>query len=138
MRYIPAAVMTLLAAALSALGGALQGNDGPGTQPGITLTHISAAVVVGAVIVAVIAWTTRGPRQAEAKYVYVTATDGHIVIPVVGPYDTEQAAYGDLASIREQFDPEGLYAWTVQATTEADAVVGGVANDHFQLARNDS
>ncbi|MGJ6127110.1 hypothetical protein QN239_31485 [Mycolicibacterium sp. Y3] len=133
MRYIPAAALTLLAATLAALGGALQSADGPGTLPGIALTRVAAAVVIGAVAVAVITRLTRDPGQATAKYAYVTATDGHIVIPVVGPYENEKAAYGDLASVRAQFDPEGGYAWTVQTTTDADAVVDGVGNEHFKL-----
>jgi hypothetical protein len=133
MRYIPAAALTLLAATLAALGGALQGSDGPGTRPGITLTHVAAAVVVGAVVVALITRLTRDPGPDMAEYVYVTATDGRTVIPVVGPYGDERAAYDDLAPIRERFDPEGAYAWTVQATTDANAAVDGVANEHFNL-----
>lgn len=132
MRYLPAAALTLLAAILATIGGALQGANGPGTQPGITLTHLAAAVVVAAAIAAVIGWLTREPRPADDKYAYVTATDGQTVIPVVGPYETEWAAYDELPSAKQQFDPDGRYAWTVQTTSDPSAVVEGVANTHFK------
>jgi hypothetical protein len=131
MEYAPAAALALLAAVVAAIGGALQGANGPGSQPGITLTHFAGAIVVCALIAAVIGWLARD-REIDVP-AYVTVTDGHAVIPMIGPYETERAAYGDLPQIRAQFDPDGRYAWTVE-TVAADATVVGVANEYFKLA----
>jgi CDP-diglyceride synthetase len=133
MKYAPAAALALLAAVVAAIGGALQGVNGPGSQPGITLSHFAGGIVVCALIAAVIGWLARD-REIDAPVpAYVTVTDGNAVIPMIGPYETERAAYGDLPQIRAQFDPDGRYAWTVEIVA-ADATVVGVANEYFKLA----
>lgn len=132
MKYTPAVALTLIAALVAAIGGALQGATGPGTQPGVTLTHFAAGMGVLALFAAVIAGLARDDETAPAAHVYVTATDGEAIIPVVGPYASEVAAYADLPDIRAQFDPHGRYEWMVQ-TADTDTAVTGVANDHFKL-----
>lgn len=132
MKYTPAVALALIAAMVAAIGGALQGAAGPGTQPGVTLTHLAAGVGVFALLAAVVAWFARDDETALVAHAYVTATDGQAVIPVVGPYASEDAAYADLPDIRAQFDPHGHYEWTVQ-TADTDTAVTGVANDHFKL-----
>jgi hypothetical protein len=132
MKYAPVAALALLAAVVAAIGSALQRANGPGSQPGITLSHVAGGIIVCALIAAVIGWLAYG-REIDAPVpAYVTATDGHVVIPMIGPYDTERAAYGDLPQIRAQFDPDDRYAWTVE--TAADATVVGVANEYFKPA----
>jgi hypothetical protein len=133
MKYAPAAALALLAAIVAAIGSALQRANGPGSQPGITLSHVAGGIIVCALIAAVIGWLAHG-REIDAPVpAYVTATDGNVVIPMIGPYDTERAAYGDLPQIRAQFDPDGRYVWTVE-TAAADATVVGVANEYFKPA----
>ncbi|BCI84645.1 hypothetical protein MTY66_62700 (plasmid) [Mycolicibacterium sp. TY66] len=128
MKYAPAAALTLLAAVIAVIGGVLQNASGAGSQPGITLTHIGGA----AAICALIAAFAGSHAEPDPKPVYVTATDGHAVIPVIGPYTTERAAYHDLGNIRAQFDPEGRYAWTVQ-TAAHETTVAGAANEFFKV-----
>lgn len=132
MKYTPAVALALIAAVVAAIGGALQAATGPGSQPGVTLTHLAAGIGAFALFAAVIAWLARDYGTVPAVHVYVTATDGQTVIPVVGPYASEDAAYIDLPDIRAQFDPHRRYEWTV-TTAATDTAVTGVANDHFKL-----
>lgn len=132
MKYAPAAALALLAAVIAVIGGALQNASGAGSQPGITLTHIGGAGAICALIAAIIAALTGNHAEPAPKSVYVTATDGHAVIPVIGPYATERAAYDDLGDIRAQFDPEGRYAWTVE-TAAHETTVAGAANEFFKV-----
>lgn len=133
MKYAPAAALALLAAVIAVIGGVLQNASGAGSQPGITFTHIGGAGAVCALIAAILAALNGNDAERDPKSVYVTATDGHAVIPVIGPYATERAAYDDLGNIRAQFDPEGRYAWTVQPASH-ETTVAGVANEFFKLA----
>lgn len=132
MKYAPAAALALLAAVIAVIGGVLQNASGAGSQPGITLTHIGGAAAICALIAAIIAAFAGSHAEPDPKSVYVTATDGHAVIPVIGPYATERAAYHDLGNIRAQFDPEGRYAWTVQ-TAAHETTVAGAANEFFKV-----
>ncbi|MEE3755268.1 hypothetical protein [Mycobacterium intracellulare] len=137
MKYTPAAVLALLGAVIATIGGALQAASGAGSQPGITFTHAGGVGAACALIAVILAALTGSHPEPDAKSVYVTATDGHAVIPVIGPYETERDAYADLPHIRAQFDPEGRYAWTVQIAPD-ETTVAGVANEFFNLTRHRS
>ena len=126
-----------LALLLVFLGGACQRADGPGSQPGLALVHIGSLAGAATIVAAFIAWlATERPAPADptppphdqlSPKVFIVANDGHITIPVVGPYDTEPQAQADLNSVREQFDPHQRYAWAV-ATTYDDHCWTGCAS----------
>lgn len=112
----------LLAAAPGIAGGSLQRSHGAGSEPGLTLTHVSAALLVFAVAASA-AWLIARRTGCRAL---ITATDGLTTFPIAGPYATAREARIDLPRVREQFDPAGRYRWDV-ATTSDETVVG-VAN----------
>lgn len=135
MRYLSAVMLTLLAASAGCIGGVLQGFAGPGSQPGLAITHLAAAIFVLALIVAVTGWLAgdHSHRQHPSEKAYITATDGRTVIPMLGPYETESAAFDALPHAKAQFDADDCYAWTVQ-TAPSDTTLIGLGNEHFTPA----
>ncbi|MEN4397364.1 hypothetical protein [Mycolicibacterium conceptionense] len=133
MRYLPAVLLAVLAAGAGCIGGTLQTFGGPGTQPGLAITHLAAVIFVCALSAAVIGWLAGNHRDRPQPSLkaYVTATDGRTVIPMLGPYDNETVAFDVLPHAQAQFDPEGRYEWTVR-TAEADTTPAGVGNEHFR------
>ncbi|MBU8820850.1 hypothetical protein KL864_33845 [Mycolicibacterium goodii] len=130
MKYLPAVMFSVLAALVGCIGGALQRSAGPGSQPGLVLTHIAAAIVMCAVIAAVFAWLSTDHSDTSAQKAYITASDGRTVIPMVGPYATESDAFADLPLAKAQFDAQSRFEWAVQIVAEETTLVG-VGNDHF-------
>ncbi|OBF76130.1 MULTISPECIES: hypothetical protein [Mycobacteriaceae] len=133
MKYLPAVMLTVFAAGAGCIGGVLQGFAGAGSQPGLVITHLAAAIFICALTAAVIGWLAGSSqdRQQPSQRAYITATDGHTVIPMLGPYENESVAFDTLPHARAQFDAEGRYEWTVQSAA-VDTTLTGLGNEHFK------
>lgn len=120
------ATLFVMAAGLAAAGGAMQRMSGPGSQPGLTLTHGGGFALVAALLGLV--WCLKR-RQASRK-AFITASDGNTTFPIAGPYDSSGAARRELPHVQDQFDPDGRYQWDVQCTD--DEALVGLANDYIK------
>ncbi|WP_195165941.1 hypothetical protein [Mycobacteroides abscessus] len=146
------AVLFSAAVLLGAAGGAMQRGGGPGSEPGLTIAHTAAGLFVLG-LAATVLWlisrgskTTRpasevfddmeavpGDENAEAVgegRAFITASDGHQILPMVGPYDSDAAAFDELPAVRELLDHDGNYQWAVQFVTDEHVV--GLANDYVK------
>ena len=132
MKITTSVVLFAAAAASAIIGGILERANGPGTQPGLALAHLAGILMGCAAAACVVALTA---RWLDRKAI-ITASDGNLTFPLVGPYDCPGTARRALPRIREQLDPHDHYLWNVVTTTDPSVI--GIANDHVNETQHTS